>query len=97
MTCIYEKKSGIEGTKVINVINVAKHKMISARLTLAVTFLLHCLQPQVFAVVIRGLDRSLVHLYDPAKDFTCLDGKLIFMLSSKTLCTVVSYKSENFA
>jgi len=48
--------------------------MISAKLALSVTFLVHCLQPQAFAVVIRGLDRSLVHLYDPAKDFTCLDG-----------------------
>jgi len=26
------------------------------------------------AVTIRGLERSLVHLYDPSKDFTCLDG-----------------------
>ena len=80
MTCMKKNPAskgpeGIDGTNGTKVVNVVKRKMISARLALAVTFLVHCLQPQVSAVVIRGLDRSLVHLYDPAKDFTCLDGK----------------------
>jgi len=32
--------------------------------------------PEGHSVIIRGLERSLVPLYDPGKDFTCLDGSL---------------------